>query len=231
MLVNLMKLEMKKNKMGWYFKGVVIANLLMVLFMWLITYLEELDGATAFINLSEALLVIGTLVRVTFVVFSSVLFAKLIIDEYKNKTISFLFTYPISRKKLILSKILLITGLTFIVILISNVFVAGSFITMNHYFHFVEGRFTADMVSSEMINIVVQGLAATGMSLICLYFGMRKKSVPATIVSSTLIIGIINSSTNGFSVSSIIAVPFMLALIGVMIAYFTFRNIDRVDIV
>jgi len=230
-MLNLMKLEMKKNKFGWYFRGVILANVLIVLFMCFISYVTRLEGEPIFTGLSEALSVIGTFVRVTFVVFASVLFAKLIIDEYKNNTISVLFTYPIQRKKLILSKILLIMGITFIVIVVSNVFVAGSFVIVNQYFHFVQDELTSDLISSELINIVVQSIAATGMSLISLYFGMRKKSVPATIVSSLLIVGVINSNNNDFSLSSIIAIPLILAVIGVCVAYLTFRNIERTDIV
>lgn len=231
MLVNLMKLEMKKNKFGWYFKGAVIANLLIVLFMCFMPYAEGLEGNPVFSGVTEALSIVGTFVRVTFIVFASVLFAKLIIDEYKNNTISLLFTYPIQRKKIILSKILLITGMTFIVIVVSNIFVAGSFVIVNDYFHFVQNDLTSNWISIEFVNSVVQAIAATGMSLISLYFGMRKKSVPTTIVSSLLIIGVVNSNNGGFSLSSIIAIPLTLGLIGVCVAYFTFRNIDRVDIV
>ena len=86
-MLNLMKLEMKKNKFGWYFRGVILANVLIVLFMCFISYVTRLEGEPIFTGLSEALSVIGTFVRVTFVVFASVLFAKLIIDEYKNNTI------------------------------------------------------------------------------------------------------------------------------------------------
>ncbi|OAB46188.1 ABC transporter permease [Paenibacillus glacialis] len=230
-MLNLMKLEMKKNKMGWYFKGAVIANLCMVLFICFMPYAESLEGNPVFSGVTEALSVVGTFVRVTFVIFASVLFAKLIIDEYKSNTISVLFTYPIQRKKIILAKILLITGMTFIVIVVSNVFVSGSFIMVNHYLDFVTNDLTSDRITAELINIVVQAIAATGMSLISLYFGMRKKSVPTTIVSSLLIIGVVNSNNGDFSLSSIIAIPLTLAVIGVCIAYFTFRNIDRVDIV
>ncbi|AOZ94624.1 hypothetical protein LPB68_08325 [Paenibacillus crassostreae] len=231
-MFNLMKLELKKNKFGWYLRGVILANVIIVLTMCFLPYVEKLEGeGPAFVDLAEALSIIGTIVRVTFVIFAGVLYSKLIIDEYKNNTISLLFTYPIQRKKVILSKILLITGMTFIVIVVSNVFVAGSFVMVNHYFHFVQNDLASHWRSSEFLNIVVQAIAATGMSLISLYFGMRKKSVPTTIVSSLLIIGLVNSNNMGHSLSNIIAIPLSLAAIGVIIAYVTFRNIDRVDIV
>ncbi|OAB48401.1 ABC transporter permease [Paenibacillus antarcticus] len=230
-MLNLMKLEMKKNKFGWYFKGVVIANFFILLFMCLIPYVESIDEGPMFSGVTDALSVVGTFVRVTFVIFASVLYAKLIIDEYKSNTISVLFTYPIQRKKIILAKILLITGMTFIVIVGSNVFVSGAFIMFNHYINLFPNDLSNKWLLPALVNIVVQSIAATGMSLICIYFGMRKKSVPTTIVSSLLIISLVNSNNGNFSISNIIAIPLTLAVIGVGIAYFTFRNIDRVDIV
>ncbi len=44
----------------------------------------------------------GTMVRITFTIFTSVLIVKLIIDKYKNKSIAVMFTYPINRKKIYL---------------------------------------------------------------------------------------------------------------------------------
>ncbi|OAB39325.1 hypothetical protein PMSD_05230 [Paenibacillus macquariensis subsp. defensor] len=230
-MLNLMKLEIKKNKMGRYFKGVVIANLCILLFMCFMPYTDSIEEGPMYSGLTDALSIVGTFVRVTFVIFASVLFAKLIIEEYKNNTISVLFTYPVQRKKIILAKILLITGMTFIVIVVSNVFVSGAFIMFNHYLNLVPNDLSNNWLSQALVNIVVQSIAATGMSLICLYFGMRKKSVPTTILSTLLIISLVNSNSGNFSVSNIIAIPLTLAVIGVGIAYFTFRNIDRVDIV
>ena len=51
------------------------------------------------------------------------------------------------------------------------------------------------------MTIVINALASTGMGLIPLYFGMRKKSVPATIVSAVLIVSIVCSNNGGYSLS------------------------------
>ncbi len=61
-------------------------------------------------------------------------------------------------------------------------------------------------------------------------FGMRKKSVSATIVASVLVATLLSSNTNGFSLSSIIAIPLSFAVIGVIIAYLSIRNIEHTDI-
>ncbi|MGF7046460.1 ABC-type transport system involved in multi-copper enzyme maturation permease subunit [Paenibacillus sp. DS2015] len=227
-MLNLMKLELKKNKLGWYYRGAAIATVVAILLM---VSLEYLDGKSAFPDYGEAFSVAGVLVRATFVIMASVLIAKMIIDEYNSKTISLLFTYPISRKKIMFSKVLIVSGLTFITIIISNVVVVLGYLAFNSFLHFKASMVPTNVLIEQGISIVLQAIAAAGFSLICLYFGMRKKSVPITIVSSIIVVILLTQSINGFSISSIIAIPFSFAGIGIIIAYLSFRNIESKDIV
>lgn len=117
--MNLIRIELRKMKMGWYIRGALIANVIIMGFMWLISYSEKADGGVSFQSTDEAFLIIGTFVRAVFIVFGAVLIVKLVISEYKNKTILVMFTYPISRKKLLTAKLMIAGGLTFITILLS----------------------------------------------------------------------------------------------------------------
>ena len=81
------------------------------------------------------------------------------------------------------------------------------------------------------MTIGINALASSGMGLIPLYFGMRKKSVPATIVSAILIVSIVCSNNGGYSLSNIIAIPIALSIVGVFIAYLSIRNIEHVDVI
>lgn len=73
-------------------------------------------------------------------------------------------------------------------------------------------------------------VAASGMALIPLYFGMKKYSIPSTIITSILIVVLVTSNNGGFSLNDIFVIPLSLALIGLVIAYLAIRNIDRIDI-
>ena len=68
---------------------------------------------------------IGAIVRATFTIFASVIIVKLIIDEYKNKSIDVLFTYPIKRKKIITAKLAIVFAFTFVNVLFSTLFLEG----------------------------------------------------------------------------------------------------------
>ena len=169
--------------------------------------------------------------RATFIIFASVLIARLIINEYKNNTITVLFMYPINRKKLIIAKLLIVVIFTFISIILSNIFLEISFCFFDKMLHFVPDKLTIDIILKNGMTIVTYACTASCMSLIPLYFGMRKKSVPATITSSILIVSIVCSNNGGFSLNSIIAIPLSLAAIGVFIAYLSIKNIEHVDVI
>ncbi|KKO50787.1 ABC transporter permease [Paenibacillus sp. DMB20] len=228
-MLKLMKLELRKHKLGWYWKGVLIANLLIVVFMGLLPSLDD-ELEVAFASYEEVFLAMGTMVRVVYVIFASVLISSFIIQEYNNKTISVLFTYPVLRKKLIAAKLLLIMAITLVTILISNVMVVASFLALNAFMDIMQGTLSTELMVHQTVNMLIQGLSAVGISMVPLYFGMRKKSAAATIISSVLLIGIISSNNGGFSIGQFIAVPITVGLIGLAIAYLSFKNVDNTDI-
>ncbi|KAF1678939.1 ABC transporter permease [Bacillus sp. SKDU12] len=227
--MNLIRIELKKMKMGWYVRGALLANLIIIGFLWLISYSEKADGEVSFQSTEEAFLIIGTLVRAVFIVFGAVLISKLVISEYKNRTILVMFTYPISRKKLLAAKLMIASGLTLITILLSNVLIAIGFFVMNSIYHFIPGELTSEIISQQTIKMAVFAFGAAGTSLVPIYFGMRKYSVPATIISSVVIVMLISSTSPGFSISSVVYIPLSLAAFGLFFSYMAIRNADKQD--
>ncbi|EEL49066.1 Bacitracin transport permease protein BCRB [Bacillus cereus Rock3-44] len=228
-MFKLMKLEMKKCKLGWYVKGAIIANVVMITLLIFVSFVAQIEGETEIRNAEAILLMASTMVRGTFIIFGGVLIAKLIIEEYKNKTILLMFSYPINRKKLIASKLLITAMLTFITIIVSNILLVGVYFTINSYFSMIPNSVTTNQLIQEGIKLVPFAIAAAGTSLIPLYFGMRKYSVPTTIVSSILVVMIACQSQPEFSLATFLPLQLALAAIGIMIAYYGIRNIEKED--
>ncbi|WP_055666640.1 ABC transporter permease [Desnuesiella massiliensis] len=229
-MLKLIKLEMKKIKMRGYIKGAFFSAIGILTMLFVFMFIDKIEGLKVLTDYKEAFLVIDVMVRVTFVIFASVLISRLIINEYKDNTISILFTYPINRKKLIMSKLLIVLVFTFLAIIISNIFIGSILVIIDSVYNIIPGNLTMDIINKNLLRIITNALSSSGMSLIPLYFGMRKKSASATIVSSILIATVINSNNIGFSLSSIIAIPISLAILGVLVAYLSIRNIEKVDI-
>ena len=228
-MLRLMKLELKKFKLGWYVKGAVIANITILALMIFTSIVAQVEGDPEIRDPQMMLLTASTLVRATFIVFGSVLIARLIIGEYKDKTILLMFSYPIHRKKMMASKLAITAIVTFITVIVSNILIVGVFFGIDSYFSILPNPFTVDQLVQEGINLVPLAIATAGISLIPLYFGMRKRSVPTTIVSSLIVVSIAMNSNPSFSTATFLPLQLALAAIGVVIAYYGIKNIERED--
>lgn len=226
----LIHLEIKKFKLFSNLKGVVIANLGIMIMVCLVYFADKSDGGAAFSTYEAAFGAIGSMVRATFTIFAAALISRLIIDEYKNNTIMMMFMYPINRKKIMIAKLVIVASFTFLTIFLSNLVVGGAFCLAASYLHIVPKVLTAEALTAGFLRMTLQAVASAGVALIPLYFGLMKKSVPATIITSIVLVSLTTSSSNGVDVFSIVAVPIVLAIAGCLIAYYSIRNIEKADI-
>lgn len=229
-MIKLFKLELSKMRLGWYMNSAVIASILIVGLVCTIIYVEQSEGNIAIASMEEAAIILGAFVRSTFVVMAAVLISKLIIEEYKNKTIQVLFLYPISRKKLFTVKLALIASVTFIAILISHMVVLAAFVAINSWLKLVPQGLDTFNYFDQLPSIAIFSLSTAIMSLIPLYFGMRKHSVPATILSSLIIIAITGSYNSVFTLANIVYIPIGLAVLGLAVAYWSICRLDEQDL-
>lgn len=211
-------------------KGVVITNLAILAFMILITYLDTSENGGEFKSYADMFAVGYTFIKAAFIIFASVVLSKLVIDEYKNNTITLLFMYPISRKKLMTAKIIIVFLFTTVNVFVSAVLLNVVMVGINSFTHVIPGQLDLSMIPSELIRISADAVYAAGISLIPLFFGMRKKSVPATIVTAVLIVSLLSSGSNNFQLGNQVGVSLGLALVGAIIAYLSIRNVEQKDI-
>lgn len=230
-MLKLIKLEMKKFKMGGYVRSSLITNVIILGVICLISYVENLEGAVVFEDYAVALQLIETIIRATYIIFAAVLISRLVINEYKNKSITVLFMYPINRKSLIIAKLLIVVIFTFVNIVAANIFVGGGFYLLDQFAQIVPDQLTLSGLGKHSASVVMNALSASCMSLIPLYFGMRKFSGSTTIISSIFIVLIVCQDMNGFTLNSIVFVPITLAVIGAITAYLAIRNIENKDVI
>ncbi|MDE1455811.1 ABC transporter permease, partial [Bacillus paralicheniformis] len=62
------------------------------------------------------------------------------------------------------------------------------------------------------------------------FFGMRKHSAAATIISSVVISMLISSTSPDFSISSIVYIPLSLAAVGLIFSFLAVRRIEKIDV-
>lgn len=193
------------------------------------------NGGHSFISADDFFTLLTILNNITFMIFSSTLLARIIIHEFHQKTIQVLFTYPIARKKLLLSKVVLVYVLTFAMLSISM-------LTMQLATWFVQGTmdlfpdyYALDDLLRDVPFTFTNACIMAGIALIPLLFGMRKKSTATTITSAVIISFLMNSTISNeharWSLADTVIIPIMLAILGIGIAYLSFRKINKKDVV
>lgn len=229
-MLKLIRLELRKSKFT-FLKGVLIADLAILTIMILLIFTGMDDGE--FDSYGEIFQGVFVFVKATYIIFASVLISKLVIDEYKNNTITVLFTYPVPRKMLMAAKLIIVFLFTFFGILLSDVAISSLLAGSLYVFpNVIQETLTWELITVHLLSAGTDALYAAGIGLIPLYFGMRRKSVPATIVSAVLIVSLISSgnSFGGFRMGDLFGISITLALAGAAIAYFSIRNIEHQDV-
>ncbi|WNS46493.1 ABC transporter permease [Paenibacillus sp. MMS20-IR301] len=230
-MLKLIRLELRKSKFN-FLKTVLIADLAILAFMILVAFtgMDEGDFNT-YADLFEGVFVF---VKATYIIFASVLLSKLVIDEYKNNTITVLFMYPVPRKMLMAAKLIIVFVFTFLGIFLSDVALSAVLAGIGHAVpDVIQGTVTRELITTELGRASTDALYAAGIGLIPLYFGMRRKSVPATIVSAVLIVMVISSGfgNGSFRLGNMLGISLTLALAGAAIAYLSIRKIEHQDVV
>lgn len=228
-MVNLIKLELKRFNLNSKLFIASICNLCILGITNLIFFVEQNDFGKSLESYNILINLSVTLIFITFMVYSSVLISDLIISEYKNKTITLLFTYPIDRKKIILSKLILIFMFTFFNIIVSSIFVLGTFYIIQVITRTLVVKLSLAIVFERMIIITISALKNSVIALIPLFFGLKTKSTSITIISGLLLAGVLHSTSNGFNLSSIVIIPIILIVMSVLIIYSVLKNIDKTD--
>ncbi|MDA1774271.1 ABC transporter permease [Bacillus cereus] len=233
-MLRLMKLEWKKHKLSSYFKGVAICIIAIFAAVSLMAWGIKAEGDVLFFDFTQQMVLINTFIRITFIIFSSVILSRLVIDEYKNKTMQLLFMYPLQRKMLMRAKLTIVFCFCFV----STIIATFSISLLVYFVSPMMGLIETPATIGEIISIVpttfISAFMISGISLIPLFFGMRKKSTPTTITSA-VIIGMLISSNFGpgngqVSLFNFIAIPIVLCLLGIFISYLSYRKIDKIDV-
>ncbi|EOO30350.1 ABC transporter permease [Bacillus thuringiensis] len=233
-MLRLIKLEWKKHKLSSYFKGVAICIIAIFAAVSLMAWGIKAEGDVLFFDFTQQMVLINTFIRITFIIFSSVILSRLVIDEYKNKTMQLLFMYPLQRKMLMRAKLTIVFCFCFV----STIIATFSISLLVYFVSPMMGLIETPATIGEIISIVpttfISAFMISGISLIPLFFGMRKKSTPTTITSA-VIIGMLISSNFGpgngqVSLFNFIAIPIVLCLLGIFISYLSYRKIDKIDV-
>lgn len=188
----LFSLEVKRNSLRPYQIAVAISTFFMLGFIYLMAAIPRIDPEDSDVELfSSYSFIIGlTLVVIMgiFSVISATMASKFIVNEYCGKKAILLFSYPISRRKIMGTKILLVFLFTFVSMLISGAAIIVVFMITESLFPISKDSASLGLILTSVIYLFCYALIAAFCGIVSSWFGFRQQSVIATIVASCIIV-------------------------------------------
>lgn len=229
-MLKLIRLEWKKNNIAKY----VIRTYLMtaVLLLLIIACAGELEAKETELAYGNSMLKSGVelFTNMSFILLTSVMLASFIVGSYKNKTIHLMFSYPISRKKILLSQMLSVWIFNFTALVLSKIFIYGMLIIAQEYTYI-----TAEGIALESgmfyLEILVDSAVMVSVSFIALLIGLKMKSSKATIIAGTIIVCLTQGNIGAYTFIGNITFYAMLLLISAVSVFLALYKIETRDVV
>jgi hypothetical protein len=205
-----MRLELKRNNIRTYVLASAVICLVLLGFIYLAANAAQLEDTSAsqreFRNYANIFRLIGVIGLVSFSAMAAIMYSRFVIGEYTGKRAALLFSYPASRSRILLAKLLLVFLFTSISMLICTAIPCIVFsMTESASQIVVQDVMTTDLVIDALKTSCIAVLALGGIGVVALRIGFINKSVPTTLISAFLLSAVygnvaINPSSVFFSV-------------------------------
>lgn len=229
----LIRLEWKKNHTKKYVMNQAIIVAVLGLLLFAMCYWVPIDTQAGMQDsvpeIESMAMQIDLLTNLAFLIFTSAMLSSFIIKAYKNKTQSLMFSYPISRKKIILSQMMavwifcvaaLFLGKLLIYLLLALTSVVKDGFPLGY-----------DMTSiSFYIQIILKTVLTVSLGFIPLYIGKKMRSSKAAIISSFLLFSVMNGTIGDLSLRGNTILPVMLLGVSLICVFLTIHNVEKEDI-
>lgn len=192
-MLKLIQLEWKKHTVFKYICNAVIITAVLLGLLFLIASDPGTGKIVAQTGKSEIHSLTDMFMNMAYLVFTGAMLSTFVIGEYENKLIQLMFSYPIKRQKIILSKVLAVCIFSFTALILSKLIAYIMLTTIKSApetsIYMGELSFWAGMLTSAAASICSGCFA--------MLIGMKMKSSKAALISSFVIMLIVLGVTQG----------------------------------
>ena len=166
--------------------------------------------------------------KAAFLIFEAYLLSIIFIDEFKQRTIFQLFSYPISKIKLLWGKVISVILISFIAHFTAHVIIQ---LLINLVVFLTESNYIP--VVNQLINLVGISFGTILIGVLPFVIGMIKYSTPITMLSGLGLAALLSNATPGSLTNNFVDNSLFLifaSFISIIIASVSIYNISRKDI-
>lgn len=230
-MMQLMRLEWIKGNIRKHIYYVVVMTVALLTF--LIVTVDKSAGAdlasTDYYERSVINAAVEIYTNMAYIVFTGVVLDSFIVAEYEKGTIGLMFSYPIKRRNILLSKIFSVWIFNVVALMTSKIFIyvvlwaIKSFIKISAQdIPFGSLMFWLDMFLSSIVMISI--------SYIALPIGIKTKSSKATLNVTMLIAFFSHGNIRGYTLLGNWCNYILLVVLSVFFIFLSIRNIEIDDV-
>lgn len=224
-MLKLMKLELQRINLRPYIVSSAIFAVILLIFNYFVAYVAQVEQETEFMTYTNIFRFTGAISIILFGVQSAAMYARLVISEYSGKRLALLFSYPVSRKKIFMAKVLIVFAFVLISMFLCTMLSTVIFAVTEAVSPIAADTMTSDLLLNVFKILAVSSIAVSAIGLAALRIGFIKKSVSATLISSFALSAfygyIAVGETNNLSILMLITVVSMVVIFAVI---FTLAN-------
>ena len=232
-MLKLARLEYKKNNIAKYIRNACILALVLCLFLFAMVFLgiaNDPDGTLDAVGKDTVSVQIELFTSISYIIFTGVMLASFIISAYKDKTMQLMFSYPVKRQKILVSKMIAVWFFNFIALTVTKlllytcIYIGARSLPASFIVDFNMGNI------SFYIQIILKSIVLVSMGFIALFAGMVLKSSKASIITSFLLIFLTQANIGDFSLAGNAAVPVILMIVSFAFAVLSVYNVETRDL-
>lgn len=232
-MIQLIKLEFKKNRISRYIRNVIIMAAALCLFVFAMNYLGLTeDPETGITDAGGSItILVDALTTIAFFIFASAMHATFTMGAYKNKTMELMFTYPIGRRKIIVAKMLSVFLFNYVAFILTQLIMYTSLYIGQFFFQpAFDMNFNLNSIPF-LLSLLFKDAMSISISLIALFIGMILKSSKAVVLSCFILITLLQGNVGDITFVNNIAVPIVLTAVSIFFAALSVLRVNQKDII
>lgn len=187
----LIALELKRNRLRPYHIAALICGVTMLGFQYLmaaIPYMDPIEPDAELFSTYPFLIGITNLICMAiFAILSAVMASRFVVEEYSGKRAILLLSYPISRKRVLRAKLMLVFLYTVGAMFLCGAMIQAVFYITEALFPICSDHLTIEVILQSLGFLLCCSVLAGLLGVISLWLGFCKKSVSVTIVASVIL--------------------------------------------
>lgn len=224
-MIKLIKLELQRMNLRPYLISSFIFGIILLSFTYFVAYVAQLEHEVQFQNYENIFRFTSAISIILFSTLSATMYSHLIIEEYSSKRLTLLFSYPISRKKIFIAKILIVFLFVFVSMLLCTITPITIFVMTESIVPIVSDTMNSSLLVTVFKTASVSLIAVDALSLLAMRIGFIKKSISVTLISAFVLSGFYSNIAISFTENN--SIYLLIIVISILIILFVLATLSN----